>query len=163
MKMDELDLRLIEELQKDGRKQYVSLARKIGVTEGTIRNRLKKMEKCDLIGITAQPNLEKIGYGFTVIMGLHVKTSDLALIADKLARNRNVCYLTFVTGRYDLLAIVVTKSPQDLSRFIEKEVSTVPGVLGTETFVTLDVLKGINYCLDTRQIVTGIKEDLVED
>jgi len=162
MNIDELDIRLIEELQKDGRKQYVSIAKKLGFTEGTVRNRLKKMEKCGLARITALPNLEKIGYGFVVIMGLHVKISDLGLIGAKLAKNKNVCYLTFVTGRYDLLAIVVTKSPKDLSRFIEKEVSNVPGVLGTETFVTLDVLKGTNYCLDTSQIVTNIKENLAE-
>ena len=162
MDIDELDFNLIEELQKDGRRHYVSLAKKFSVAEGTIRNRIKRLQNSGLLEIVASPNLEKLGYVFVVIMGLHVNTSDLGSIAEKLAGNVNVCYLTFITGRYDLLAIVVLKSPKELSKFIEKEVSTVPGVLGTETFVTLEVLKGRNYSLDTSQIVQSIKGDFLD-
>jgi DNA-binding Lrp family transcriptional regulator len=41
--IDELDRQLILELQKDGRQQYVDLARKLGVVEGTVRKRVKRL------------------------------------------------------------------------------------------------------------------------
>jgi len=61
MNVDEVDLRLIEELQKDGRKQYVSLTKKRGVAEGTIRNRLRTTEDCGLVSISALTRSRKAG------------------------------------------------------------------------------------------------------
>ena len=62
----------------------------------------------------------------------------------------------FVTGRYDLLAMVVTESPEELSRFIEKEISAIPGILRTETFVNLDIMKGKYGLMDTVKLVRNL-------
>ena len=66
-------------------------------------------------------------------------------------------FLTFVTGRYDLVAIVLTHSPQELSQFIEKELSVIPGILRTETFVNLDIIKGTWPELDISQLIDNLE------
>jgi len=68
--------------------------------------------------------------------------ADLRSVAESLAQKPNVCYLAFVTGRYDLIAMVMTRSAVELSHFIEKEISSIPSILRTETFVNLDIIKG---------------------
>jgi DNA-binding Lrp family transcriptional regulator len=78
---------------------------------------------------------------------------ELRRVADKLTTNQRVCYLAFVTGRYDLMAIVMSRSPQELSHLIEKEISVISGVLRTETFVNLDIIKGAWGLLDAAQLI----------
>ena len=68
--MDELDLRIIGSLQKDGRTSNSDLARELGVSEGTIRRRLWRLVQRDVIRITAVPNIEKMGYAATALVGV---------------------------------------------------------------------------------------------
>jgi len=150
---DELDRKLIQELQKDGRKGYVDLASELGVVEGTVRRRVKRLVDRDIIKIVAVPNVRKLGYGFVCIMALQVSITDLRRVATNLAQNEHVCFLAFVTGRFDLMAIIVARSPEEYSHFLESELYAIPGVLRTEAFVNLDVIKGSASLPDTTQLV----------
>ncbi|MFB0556877.1 MAG: Lrp/AsnC family transcriptional regulator [Dehalococcoidia bacterium] len=151
--IDELDRKLMQELQKSGRQGYVDLAKVLGVVEGTVRKRVKDLVKSNAIKIVAVPNPRALGYSFVSIMGLQVRMADLRKVAEELAQKPNICYLAFVTGRYDLMAIIITRSSEELSHFIEKEISALPSILRTETFVNLDVIKGEWPGLDTTQLI----------
>jgi Lrp/AsnC family transcriptional regulator for asnA, asnC and gidA len=151
--IDRLDQKLIQELQDDGRKSYVDLAHKLGVVEGTVRKRIKDLIGRNIIKIVAVISPRQLGYDFISIMGLQVRMADLRGVAESLAQKPNVCYLAFVTGRYDLVAIIITRSSEELSQFIEKEISALPSVLRTETFVNLDIIKGGWPGLDTTQLI----------
>lgn len=153
--VDNLDLKLIQELQKDGRENYVTLAKRLDVVEGTVRKRVKDLLNRGTMKIVAVPNVREFGYGLTCIVGLQVRMQDLRKVADVLVQNQHVCYLAFVTGRYDLMAVVVTESPEELAIFIEKEISAIPSILRTETFVNLDIIKGGMGLLDTAQLITN--------
>lgn len=154
--IDELDRKLIQELHKDGRQSYVELARKLGVVEGTMRKRVKSLTDKKILKIVAVPNVSELGYTCMNVMALQVRMADLRKVADTLAQKPNVCHLAFVTGRYDLIAIIVTRSPQELSRFIEDEISAIPSILRTETFVELDVIKGGWLGIDTTQLISNL-------
>lgn len=154
--IDELDRKLMMELQKSGRESYVDIASTLGVVEGTVRKRVKNLLDRNIMKIVAIPNLRELGYNFISIMGLQVRMADLRKVAENLAQKPNVCYLAFVTGRYDLMAIIMTRSSEELSHFIEKEISAVPSILRTETFVNLDVIKGGWLGLDTTQLISNV-------
>jgi len=154
--IDALDQKLILELQKEGRKGYVDLASELGVVEGTVRKRVKRLLDRDVIKIVGVPNLRSLGYGFVSIMGLQVSVADLRRVATNLARNQHVCFLAFVSGRYDLIAIIVTHSQEEYSRFWESELSTIPGILRTEGLVNLDIIKGSASLLDTIGLVRDL-------
>jgi len=151
---DELDRKIIQELQKDGRKGYVDLASELKVAEGTVRRRIKHLLQRDIIKIVAAPNVRRLGYDFVCIMALQVSITDLRRVATNLAQNEHVCYLAFVTGRYDLIAIVVAKSPEEYRHFLESELYAIPGVVRTEAFVNLDVIKGSASLPDTTQLIS---------
>jgi Lrp/AsnC family transcriptional regulator for asnA, asnC and gidA len=154
--VDKLDRKLMMELQKSGRQSYVDIARTLGVVEGTVRKRVKDLLNRNIMKIVAVPNPRELGYNFISIMGLQVRMADLRKVAEKLVQKPIVCYLAFVTGRYDLMAIIMTQSPEELSHFIEREISALPSVLRTETFVNLDVIKGGWPGLDTTQLISNI-------
>jgi len=154
--IDELDLKLMQELQKDVRAKHVDLAKKLDVVEGTVRKRIKNLVGNSIIKTIAVPNLRELGYNFMSLMALQVRLADLRDIAENLVKKPNICYLAFVTGRYDMIAVVITRSPEELAHFIEKEISAIPSILRTETFVNLEILKGGWPVIDTTQLLSNI-------
>ena len=154
--IDKLDRELILELQKGGRQSYINLAKSLQVSETTIRNRVKHLLDKDIIKITAMPDLEALGYGFMGIVGLQVALADLRAVAEQLIKHANVCYLANVTGRYDFIAIIVTRTSREFADFMYNVVAAIPGVSRTETFVNLNMYKGQAVALDTSHLVDNL-------
>jgi Lrp/AsnC family transcriptional regulator for asnA, asnC and gidA len=144
--LDKIDQGIIQELQKDGRLSYREIARKLDVTEGTIRVRVRNLRSGNILKITAVLDPAKLGYDFICIMGLEVRLTDLEEVGDKLAKSPNVYYLTDTTGHFDMLAILLFHNAQELADFIRETLSTMPGVVRTETFVNMNIRKnpGVN-------------------
>jgi Lrp/AsnC family transcriptional regulator for asnA, asnC and gidA len=153
MKLDDLDLKLILELQKDGRQNFVELARRLQVSEITVRRRARRLIENSIVRVTATPDLDAVGYGFTCLVGLQVHLADFDTIAAQIASHANVCYLAKVTGRYDLMAIMVARSSREFADFLQNVISPIAGVLRTETFVNLNIYKGQPGALDTSHLV----------
>jgi Lrp/AsnC family transcriptional regulator for asnA, asnC and gidA len=153
--MDQLDRELIMELQKDGRRSFVELAEDLHVSEATARNRVRRLLSSGIVKITAVPDLQKLGYHFVSIVGIQVRLVELRSIIEQLSSHANVCYLANVTGRYDLIGIIVTRSSREFADFIESTVSVIPGVDRTETFVSLNVFKGEAMGLDTLDLLNN--------
>ena len=156
MDIDKLDHKLILELQNNGRCAMMDLARVLNVAEGTVRNRLKKLVDGGMIKITAVPDLDKFGYDFMGIVGLQVPLSKLRSVAEELSKNSNVCFLANVTGRYDFLAILLTRSSREFADIMEKTVAIIPNVIRTETFVTLNIYKGHKNWFDIMNIIDNL-------
>lgn len=139
--LDQLDKKIIAELRGNARKSYTELAKLLGVSEGTIRNRVKNLQKRKIVKFEAVVNPSTIGYNFITLMALQVRVADLAQVADALVKLPNVYYLAFVTGRYDLIAIIMSRTTEELSEFIKTNISSMPGVVRTETLVNLEIMK----------------------
>lgn len=154
--IDNLDKKLVLELQKDGRRSYVELAGKLGVTEGTVRNRIKRLLEDNILDITAVPQLDKLGYDFIGIVGMQVQLAHLREVASQLIAHPNVCYLANVTGTYEFIAVIVAKSSREFADFMESVVSAIPYILRTETFVSLRTYKGKVFGLDTVQLISKL-------
>jgi Lrp/AsnC family transcriptional regulator for asnA, asnC and gidA len=157
MKLDDFDLKLILELHKDGRQSHAELARKFHVTEITIRRRARRLIQNNIISIKAIPHLKAIGYGFTCLVGMQLQKADFKAITAEIASHGKVCFLTKVTGHYDLMAIIVARSSQEFADFLQNVISPIPGILRTETFVNLNIYKGQPDVLDTSQLLYDLK------
>jgi Lrp/AsnC family transcriptional regulator for asnA, asnC and gidA len=153
--IDNLDKELVFQLQEDAKRSYADLGKLLHVAETTVRNRVKQLIKKKIIKIAAISDPKVLGYQFMGIMGLQVRLEDLRVVAEHLAKHPNVCYVISTTGRYDLIAIVFCKSSSEFAGFMENEVATIPSVLRTETFVSLNIFKGQESGLDTRQLISN--------
>ena len=139
--LDNLDLRIIQELEQDGRRGNVSLAKVLGVPESTVRNRINKLVNNGMINVAAKGDPSKFGYTYISIVGLQVKQSDGRQVAEKLARSPNVYWVAVTTGRFDLIMILMLRTTQELSDFMSSEVFSNPSISRTETFVCIDICK----------------------
>lgn len=141
MKLDNIDLRLIEALQEDGRAANIDVAKRIGVGEATIRRRLAALLRDGIIRLRAIPDPLKLGLKYITIMGLQVKIDQLDNVAKKLARNEHVYYLALTAGHFDIVLIALLHEPESLARFIRAEIASNTGVLRTESFMSMGVVK----------------------
>jgi Lrp/AsnC family transcriptional regulator for asnA, asnC and gidA len=147
--IDTLDRELIIELQKDGRRSFVELADTLHISEATARNRVKRLLNRGMVKVTVVPDMQLLGYQFVGIVGIQIRLTYLRSIVGQLSQHTNVCYLANVTGRFDLIGIIVTRTAREFADFVENVVSVIPGVDRTETFVSLNVFKGETIGMDT--------------
>ena len=129
--MDELDHRIVSLLQVDGRLSNASIARTLGVSEGTIRRRVSRLIQEDLISIAAVPNIEKLGYTTTAFIGLQVRPGKADDVADALAGLGEVHYVSVTTGSYDVFIWVGLESSERLGEFLHTSIAAIDGVQRT--------------------------------
>ncbi len=139
--MDELDRKIIGILQVDGRASNAKIARQLGVSEGTIRRRLKRLIEDEAIQVVALPEPSKLGYNTEAIVGIQVEPGKLEDVANELGRVPETLNVSVTTGAFDIFAWVALPSPEQLHSFLLGTLGKIPGVKRSETFVTLSVKK----------------------
>ncbi|HAC19209.1 MAG TPA: Lrp/AsnC family transcriptional regulator [Dehalococcoidia bacterium] len=145
--MDQLDVRIITHLQKDGTSTNAGIARQVGVSEETVRRRLKRLMSEQFIKVVAVPDASRMGYESQVIIGLQVDADKVDAVGDQLAEMTEVTWVSVTTGSFDIFAWATLKSSEVLSDFLRKRVGVIPGVRKMETFINLASKKeefGIN-------------------
>lgn len=139
--LNKIDKKIISALQRDGRQSYADLARKLEISESTVKRRLDRLLKHNIIRVAVVTNPTKMGLIFSCTMRLEVKKSKVRQFGRELAQNPNVYYLGFTTGEFDIIALLLFKSPQDLANFMWEDISTRPAVTKTDTVVNIEIIK----------------------
>ncbi len=139
--MDELDRKIIALLQIDGRASNAKIAREVGVSEGTVRRRLRRLVQEDVIKVIAVPNLEKLGYGTTALIGLQTGPGRSDSVGDAIAQMEESHYVAVTTGAYDVFVWAGLESAESLGDFLRIKIGNIEGVQRTETFVNLSIKK----------------------
>ena len=139
--MDELDTKIIDILQQDGRASNAGMARLVGVSEGTVRRRLKRLVEQDYIEIVALPDPGKLGYDSQALVGVQVDPDKVDQVANDLADLDEISWVAITTGSFDVFAWATVQSAEELGLFLRTKVGVISGVRRTETFVNLDKKK----------------------
>jgi len=137
--LDELGQNIIKELQDDARQSFREIGRKLGVSEGTVRNRVKSLTGGNIMKISAVPNPEKLGLNFMCIMCIEVKVGTAEKVEQLLIQNPNVYYLSGCTGTYDIIGIFLFRVPHDFDEFVKNVIANIPEITRTSTFVVMHV------------------------
>ncbi len=139
--MHDLDIKIISMLQANGRVSNVEIARNVGISEGTVRRRLKRLIQDEFIRVSALRDPGKMGYASEALVGVQADPDKIDQVAEGLARLDEVEWVTITTGAYDIFAWAALQSAEALGIFLRTKVGTIPGVRRTETFVNLSVKK----------------------
>jgi len=139
--LDIVDRKMIALLQKDGRIATQALARQVGISEVTARRKLRRLLSDGVVQIVAAVDPFQIGYESPVIIGLKVDRSQLDQIAGKLCAHPSIRYVGAATGNSDLIIELVAASNHDLAEFVLGYLSSIPGIVATETSLVLRIYK----------------------
>jgi Lrp/AsnC family transcriptional regulator for asnA, asnC and gidA len=139
--MDTLDRKIIALLESNGRASNARIARDVGVSEGTVRRRLKRLIQDKIINVVALPDPGKLGYNSEAIIGVQVDPDQVDAVAAKLSSLQHTRWVAVTTGTYDVFAWATLPTAEALGIFLREKVGPIPGVRRTETFVNLTVTK----------------------
>ena len=145
--VDDLDNQIIEILGLDGRMSNASIARNLGVSEGTIRRRLNILKDQGIISIKVVLNPNYLASETEAIIGIQVDLPVIREVVLKLNQIEEIRWVNITSGSFDIFVNVSTKSLSDLLVLLQNKIGKIEGVKKIETFTTLDVpmdkLRGI--------------------
>lgn len=134
MKIDDIHIEILKQL-RNGRKSYQEIADQLRITVNTVRSRVSKMMEegvLDIVGLTDPETLPNHRIAF---VGVKLATLNLVEKGKEFSRLKGVVSVSVVTGRYDLMLIILLKEGFDLLQFYSQEVYRLKDVRSVETFV----------------------------
>lgn len=134
MKFDDINISIIRHLA-DGRIPFKKIADDLSIAEGTVRSRVRKLREEGILQISGLVDPEAIPDQFVVMVGVKVKNMDLVKAGEEFSSLKGVTSVCVVTGRYDLILMVMLKKTFGLVEFYTNEVSKLENVRSVETFV----------------------------
>jgi Lrp/AsnC family transcriptional regulator for asnA, asnC and gidA len=138
---DEIDRAIIRLLQIDGRKPFTEIAAEIGVSEGTVRQRVKRLVSDQTLQVVGIVDPKYMGWDAAGIVGVTVQSGLIDEVAAQIARFPEVSYLFMASGEFDLFVEVYCQDQNHLVRFLNDNLQQIPGILRTQTFMILKLYK----------------------
>lgn len=138
--LTDLDKRIIEHLQADGRRAFTQIAQDLGVSEAAVRARTNRLVDRGIIQVVGVADPGKLGFQQALI-GIRCEPGKLLQVAESLAALGEVDYVVVTAGRFDILIEAVAEDNEGLLRFLNDRLQRIDGVRDTETFTYLRLVK----------------------
>jgi len=139
--LNNVDQNIIKMLQIDGRLSNTIIAKKLGVSEATVRNRLARLINEEYIQIVAVSNPLKLGFKISGVIRITVDISKIETISKSLKNLKPLWFIVNATGDSDIYGEFVVKSIDELNDLLYKNINKIDGVIRTETSLILKFIK----------------------
>ena len=139
--VSDLDKRIIEHLQQDGRRPFTQIAAELGVSEAAVRARTNRLVDRGILQVVGVTDPLKLGFQQMAMIGIRCEAARLMAVAAEVAEFPEVDYVVITAGTYDILIETVCEDNEGLLRFLAERLRTIEGVRDTETFVYLRMVK----------------------
>ncbi len=137
----DLDIRLLEALREDARQSARQLSGRLGVSPGTVANRLRSLrERGILVGFRPRIDYEKLGFGLVAITKIKARGDALAAIVEALSRDARLTHVYEITGDFDVLVIGRFRDEKEMNIEI-KRMLNLPGIEATNTSIVLSAAR----------------------
>jgi len=140
MKIDKINLAIIKHL-RDGRKSFNKIAEELNITENTVRSRVNRMTEAGLVEIVGTVDPDMLTNHNILYVGIKLDTRELVKKAEEFSKLKGVISASVVTGRFDVMLLVMLKKDFTLLDFLSMEIDKVDNIQTVETFV---VYKNVN-------------------
>lgn len=132
---------MISLLQKDGRMPIVTIAKELGISETTARNRLKRLIGDKVISVVAVGNPIRLGFEIigNIKLGINLKKKDAILSA--LNNIEALHYVALTTGGNDIDIEFIAGSLVEFKTLIYEHISQIDGVNSVETSLIVEIIK----------------------
>ena len=140
MKIDETHIQIIKHL-RNGKKSFKQIAEALELSENTVRSRVNRLKEKGVLEISGLFDPEAVSGHRVVLIGVKLNTMDLVKKGEEFSKLKGVVSVSVVTGRFDLILMVLLREGFGLLEFYTDEVARLKDVQSVETFV---VYKGYN-------------------
>ena len=143
--LDDIDARIVRILQNDARTSYREIQDKLGISIGTIHNRINKLKDRNIIeGYTLKLSNVKLGYKLTFLIRVQIDGKHTEEILNEISEKPEVCSVFHTTGEQSAALICRFKESEDVHKFI-RELNEKQYVLRTVSSMVLKEYKNSSY------------------
>lgn len=155
-RLDALDRKIVEKLGRDARISNRAIAAELGVTEGTIRTRIKRLQNEGLIQFTVVKDFRMAGSPNLCMLGIDADPSCVSDLAETIRQIPEINCVVLMLGRFSLLAMGLFTNIEQLNEIVIDQIRSLPGVRRVETSISVHNLK---YDPTIAKITSGPKID----
>ena len=139
--VDDLDRRIIDLLQVDGRMSIQNIAKTLSSTSSTIRKRIRRLEDENIMRVVAVTDFSAAGYELLLAVGIQVENRRPEEVGRELAKLPEVFSVNLTTGVHELDILVAARDFAELSHFLHDKLPTISGISKLAPGLTVDVLR----------------------
>ncbi len=140
-RLDRVDRQLVRLLQRDGRMPNNALARELGISEFTVRRRLKRLLDSNTIKIVAVANPIDLGFEIAGNLKIKIDLKKAGQVLDELKQVDALIWVALTTGGTDIDADFVARALAEFRQIVFEKISKIDGVQSTETSLMVDLVK----------------------
>ena len=140
VKFDGIDKKILKMLMENSRRPILEIAKNIGISGAAIHQRLRKLEKQNLIiGSSIKVNTKILGYTTMAFIGIFLdRATNNKTVVNQLKEIKEILECHYTTGDGSVLAKLICKDNEDLMQILTKKIQTIKGVARTETYISLE-------------------------
>ena len=140
VKLDGIDKKILKMLMENSRRPILEIAKNIGISGAAIHQRLRKLEKQNLIiGSSIKVNTKILGYTTMAFIGIFLdRATNNKTVVNELKEIKEILECHYTTGDWSVLAKLICKDNEDLMQILTKKIQTIKGVARTETYISLE-------------------------
>ena len=117
-RLDQKDRKIIAALKEDGRMPFAEIARRLGVSQGMVRQRYLQLVEDGVLRVVPVTNPTLMGYQVMALIGVRADNRLLREVVERLSALDMVTYLVMCTGAYEILVEVICRDQADLLQFL---------------------------------------------
>jgi Lrp/AsnC family transcriptional regulator for asnA, asnC and gidA len=137
--LDEFDINIIKELEKDGRMAFSVIASNLKISNTMVHQRINKLtEHGILTGIKPVINEKKIGFDWGAFTGISLKKDqDSGRIIEELKKIPEITECYYITGSYTLYVKISAKNHEHMRQILYEKIDNIPGIAKTNSIIEL--------------------------
>ncbi len=135
--VNELDLKLIRELQNDSKQKNTVLGQRLGLSEATVRRRVANLAKEGMVKFTVMLIPEKLGLSVSAVIAFGVEPSKIEQVAEAIAAMDVFYSVSIISGPYDIMASGYFESVEKIYDLIKNDIGKIKGITRIETMIIL--------------------------
>lgn len=120
---------------------FREMAQRLGLSEATIRTRLRRLESSGIMRVVARVDLQASGYPFTALVGLKIRGRTIEQVSADLLEIPEIISILVVIGRNDLEIQIIGRSMEMLNELITGKIAGIEGITAMETSLAMQVVK----------------------
>lgn len=137
--VDEFDINIIKELEKDGRMAYSAIAANLKISNTMVHQRINRlMEQGILTGIKPVINEKKVGYDWGSFTGITLnKDQDSDRIIEELKKIPEITECYYITGSFTLYIKIIARDHEHMRKVLYEKIDNIPGIAKTDSIIEL--------------------------
>jgi Lrp/AsnC family transcriptional regulator for asnA, asnC and gidA len=136
--IDDIDLKIIDILNKDSSTPFVDVAKRIGISDATVHVRVRRMMSAGIINkFTISVDNDLLGYDHVAFMGINTSPGSSDQIISDLSRIEEVLEIHEMHGKFDLLLKIRAKNLSQMREIVENKICKIPHILESELMTVL--------------------------